>query len=135
MTMYQNMRQMGQLEGDSLKMEIIPNPKEVDGVKVLQLETAAGAAIKESAGYSRSSRTLCCERHARGSPQTLAHYVHACHARSSSRMSASRPKFSVRSTMVVLPRPCDPRLFCTPSGLVNTSSACSSMGHLVLLAS
>ncbi|KAL6528920.1 UTP--glucose-1-phosphate uridylyltransferase [Orobanche minor] len=27
-------------------MEIIPNPKEVDGVKVLQLETAAGAAIR-----------------------------------------------------------------------------------------
>ncbi|TMW91743.1 hypothetical protein EJD97_013954 [Solanum chilense] len=34
------------VEADSLKMEIIPNPKEVDGVKVLQLETAAGAAIK-----------------------------------------------------------------------------------------
>ncbi|GER47042.1 UTP--glucose-1-phosphate uridylyltransferase [Striga asiatica] len=34
------------VQGDSLKMEIIPNPKEVDGVKVLQLETAAGAAIK-----------------------------------------------------------------------------------------
>jgi UTP--glucose-1-phosphate uridylyltransferase len=31
---------------DALKMEIIPNPKEVDGVKVLQLETAAGAAIR-----------------------------------------------------------------------------------------
>lgn len=31
---------------DKLKMEIIPNPKEVDGVKVLQLETAAGAAIR-----------------------------------------------------------------------------------------
>ncbi|XP_072980827.1 UTP--glucose-1-phosphate uridylyltransferase-like [Typha angustifolia] len=27
-------------------MEIIPNPKEVDGVKVLQLETGAGAAIR-----------------------------------------------------------------------------------------
>ncbi|KAH9602276.1 hypothetical protein KSS87_015437 [Heliosperma pusillum] len=34
------------VESDALKMEIIPNPKEVDGVKVLQLETAAGAAIK-----------------------------------------------------------------------------------------
>ncbi|KAH9613723.1 hypothetical protein KSS87_004339 [Heliosperma pusillum] len=36
----------GLVESDALKMEIIPNPKEVDGVKVLQLETAAGAAIK-----------------------------------------------------------------------------------------
>ncbi|KZV41737.1 UTP--glucose-1-phosphate uridylyltransferase [Dorcoceras hygrometricum] len=34
------------VEGGALKMEIIPNPKEVDGVKVLQLETAAGAAIR-----------------------------------------------------------------------------------------
>lgn len=34
------------VEGEVLKMEIIPNPKEVDGVKVLQLETAAGAAIR-----------------------------------------------------------------------------------------
>ncbi|TQE03750.1 hypothetical protein C1H46_010724 [Malus baccata] len=34
------------VDADALKMEIIPNPKEVDGVKVLQLETAAGAAIK-----------------------------------------------------------------------------------------
>ncbi|KAH1196801.1 UTP--glucose-1-phosphate uridylyltransferase [Glycine max] len=34
------------VEADALKMEIIPNPKEVDGVKVLQLETAAGAAIR-----------------------------------------------------------------------------------------
>ncbi|CAN6806137.1 unnamed protein product [Brassica oleracea] len=34
------------MEADALKMEIIPNPKEVDGVKVLQLETAAGAAIR-----------------------------------------------------------------------------------------
>ncbi|KAK4480060.1 hypothetical protein RD792_013117 [Penstemon davidsonii] len=34
------------VQGDALKMEIIPNPKEVDGVKVLQLETAAGAAIR-----------------------------------------------------------------------------------------
>ncbi|KAL6555886.1 UTP--glucose-1-phosphate uridylyltransferase [Orobanche hederae] len=34
------------VEEDALKMEIIPNPKEVDGVKVLQLETAAGAAIR-----------------------------------------------------------------------------------------
>lgn len=34
------------VEADALKMEIIPNPKEVEGVKVLQLETAAGAAIK-----------------------------------------------------------------------------------------
>ncbi|CAA6673438.1 unnamed protein product [Spirodela intermedia] len=34
------------VEGDALKMEIIPNPKEVDGVKILQLETAAGAAIR-----------------------------------------------------------------------------------------
>ncbi|CAA0814537.1 UTP--glucose-1-phosphate uridylyltransferase 1 [Striga hermonthica] len=38
------------VQGDSLKMEIIPNPKEVDGVKVLQLETAAGAAIKVRLG-------------------------------------------------------------------------------------
>eukprot|EP00850_Spirogloea_muscicola_P001958 SM000007S20918 [mRNA] locus=s7:912438:917300:- [translate_table: standard] len=34
------------VQGDALKTEIIPNPKEVDGVKVLQLETAAGAAIR-----------------------------------------------------------------------------------------
>uniref|UniRef100_A0A166I510 UTP--glucose-1-phosphate uridylyltransferase n=1 Tax=Daucus carota subsp. sativus TaxID=79200 RepID=A0A166I510_DAUCS len=34
------------VQENALKMEIIPNPKEVDGVKVLQLETAAGAAIK-----------------------------------------------------------------------------------------
>ncbi|KAL4353498.1 hypothetical protein GQ457_06G026300 [Hibiscus cannabinus] len=34
------------VEADALKMEIIPNPKEVNGIKVLQLETAAGAAIK-----------------------------------------------------------------------------------------
>ncbi|XP_039031061.1 UTP--glucose-1-phosphate uridylyltransferase-like [Hibiscus syriacus] len=34
------------VEADALEMEIIPNPKEVDGVKVLQLETAAGAAIR-----------------------------------------------------------------------------------------
>lgn len=34
------------VQGDVLKMEIIPNPKEVDGIKVLQLETAAGAAIR-----------------------------------------------------------------------------------------
>ncbi|XP_047335236.1 UTP--glucose-1-phosphate uridylyltransferase [Impatiens glandulifera] len=34
------------VEGDALKMEIIPNPKEVEGLKVLQLETAAGAAIR-----------------------------------------------------------------------------------------
>jgi UTP--glucose-1-phosphate uridylyltransferase len=34
------------VEADALQMEIIPNPKEVDGVKILQLETAAGAAIR-----------------------------------------------------------------------------------------
>jgi UTP--glucose-1-phosphate uridylyltransferase len=34
------------VEADALQMEIIPNPKEVDGMKVLQLETAAGAAIR-----------------------------------------------------------------------------------------
>ncbi|KAG4186343.1 hypothetical protein ERO13_A08G038600v2 [Gossypium hirsutum] len=34
------------VEADALKMEIIPNPKEVEGTKVLQLETAAGAAIR-----------------------------------------------------------------------------------------
>ncbi|XP_024977780.1 UTP--glucose-1-phosphate uridylyltransferase-like isoform X1 [Cynara cardunculus var. scolymus] len=34
------------VEAQALKMEIIPNPKEVNGVKVLQLETAAGAAIR-----------------------------------------------------------------------------------------
>ncbi|CAL9115388.1 unnamed protein product, partial [Musa textilis] len=34
------------VEANALKMEIIPNPKEVDGMKVLQLETAAGAAIR-----------------------------------------------------------------------------------------
>ncbi|KAJ8752167.1 hypothetical protein K2173_003775 [Erythroxylum novogranatense] len=34
------------VETDAPKMEIIPNPKEVDGIKVLQLETAAGAAIR-----------------------------------------------------------------------------------------
>nr|DAD32460.1 TPA_asm: hypothetical protein HUJ06_011311 [Nelumbo nucifera] len=34
------------VESDALKMEIIPNPKAMDGVKVLQLETAAGAAIR-----------------------------------------------------------------------------------------
>ncbi|EPS68282.1 hypothetical protein M569_06487, partial [Genlisea aurea] len=42
-----NLHAIDRLVGqDALKMEIIPNPKEVDGVKVLQLETAAGAAIK-----------------------------------------------------------------------------------------
>ncbi|KAJ8444172.1 hypothetical protein Cgig2_030992 [Carnegiea gigantea] len=34
------------VEADALTMEIIPNPKEVNGIKVLQLETAAGAAIR-----------------------------------------------------------------------------------------
>ncbi|KAJ4960485.1 hypothetical protein NE237_020395 [Protea cynaroides] len=34
------------VDAHALKMEIIPNPKEVDGIKVLQLETAAGAAIR-----------------------------------------------------------------------------------------
>ncbi|XP_052627002.1 UTP--glucose-1-phosphate uridylyltransferase 2-like [Lactuca sativa] len=34
------------VQADALKMEIIRNPKEVEGIKVLQLETAAGAAIK-----------------------------------------------------------------------------------------
>ncbi|XP_020276005.1 UTP--glucose-1-phosphate uridylyltransferase-like isoform X2 [Asparagus officinalis] len=34
------------VEADALKMEIIPNPKEVNGIKILQLETAAGAAIR-----------------------------------------------------------------------------------------
>ncbi|PPD74716.1 hypothetical protein GOBAR_DD28366 [Gossypium barbadense] len=34
------------VEADELKMEIIPNPKEVNGINVLQLETAAGAAIR-----------------------------------------------------------------------------------------
>nr|KAJ0204358.1 hypothetical protein LSAT_V11C500292440 [Lactuca sativa] len=34
------------VQADALKMEIIPNPKEVEGIKVLQLETATGAAIK-----------------------------------------------------------------------------------------
>ncbi|GLU10613.1 hypothetical protein SLE2022_274050 [Rubroshorea leprosula] len=34
------------VQADALKMEIIPNPKEVGGIKVLQLETAAGAAIR-----------------------------------------------------------------------------------------
>ncbi|MBA0853362.1 hypothetical protein Goshw_016386, partial [Gossypium schwendimanii] len=32
------------MEADALKMEIIPNLK-VNGIKVLQLETAVGAAI------------------------------------------------------------------------------------------
>ncbi|KAL3525080.1 hypothetical protein ACH5RR_013452 [Cinchona calisaya] len=42
-----NLKAMKRLvEAEALKMEIIPNPKEVDGVKVLQLETAAGAAIR-----------------------------------------------------------------------------------------
>ncbi|XP_051147326.1 UTP--glucose-1-phosphate uridylyltransferase-like isoform X2 [Andrographis paniculata] len=42
-----NLRAIDRLvKGDALKMEIIPNPKEVNGVQVLQLETAAGAAIK-----------------------------------------------------------------------------------------
>ncbi|KAI5078395.1 hypothetical protein GOP47_0006066 [Adiantum capillus-veneris] len=34
------------VKADALQMEIIPNPKEVEGVKVLQLEVAAGAAIR-----------------------------------------------------------------------------------------
>nr|XP_027067943.1 UTP--glucose-1-phosphate uridylyltransferase 2-like [Coffea arabica] len=34
------------VQESALKMEIIPNPKEVDGVKVLQLETATGATIR-----------------------------------------------------------------------------------------
>ncbi|PWA57909.1 Armadillo-like helical [Artemisia annua] len=33
------------VQADALKMEIIPNPKEVNGVKVLQLETAAGEGM------------------------------------------------------------------------------------------
>ncbi|KAF5737709.1 hypothetical protein HS088_TW13G00598 [Tripterygium wilfordii] len=42
-----NLKEIKRLvEADALKMEIIPNPKEVDGIKVLQLETAAGAAIR-----------------------------------------------------------------------------------------
>lgn len=38
------------LEEDSLKMEIIVNPKSVDGVEVVQLETAMGAGIGSFAG-------------------------------------------------------------------------------------
>ncbi|KAI6691413.1 hypothetical protein NL676_028241 [Syzygium grande] len=34
------------LEAEDLKMDIIPIQKEADGMKVLQLETAAGATIK-----------------------------------------------------------------------------------------
>ncbi|MFQ6640772.1 hypothetical protein Gotur_015989 [Gossypium turneri] len=34
------------VEADALKMEIIPNLKVVNGIKVLQLETAVGAAIR-----------------------------------------------------------------------------------------
>ncbi|XP_071924271.1 UTP--glucose-1-phosphate uridylyltransferase 2-like isoform X3 [Coffea arabica] len=34
------------VQESALKMEIIPNPKEVDGVKVLQLEIATGATIR-----------------------------------------------------------------------------------------
>ncbi|TYI61604.1 hypothetical protein E1A91_D10G184400v1 [Gossypium mustelinum] len=34
------------VEADALKMEIIPNPKEVNGIKVLQLETTAGVVIR-----------------------------------------------------------------------------------------
>ncbi|MQM07873.1 hypothetical protein Taro_040718 [Colocasia esculenta] len=34
------------VDAQALKMEIIPNLKEVDGVKVVQLETAVGAAIR-----------------------------------------------------------------------------------------
>uniref|UniRef100_A0A3N7EZM3 UTP--glucose-1-phosphate uridylyltransferase n=1 Tax=Populus trichocarpa TaxID=3694 RepID=A0A3N7EZM3_POPTR len=34
------------VEADALKMEIILNPKDVDGVEFLQLETAAGAAVR-----------------------------------------------------------------------------------------
>ncbi|MFQ6630966.1 hypothetical protein Gotur_008419, partial [Gossypium turneri] len=34
------------VEADVLKMEIIRNPKEVNGIKVLQLETVAGATIR-----------------------------------------------------------------------------------------
>eukprot|EP00270_Netrium_digitus_P008485 TRINITY_DN253_c0_g1_i1.p1 TRINITY_DN253_c0_g1~~TRINITY_DN253_c0_g1_i1.p1 ORF type:complete len:469 (+),score=156.18 TRINITY_DN253_c0_g1_i1:59-1465(+) len=45
--MWLNLKAINRLvQEDALKMEIIPNPKEVDGVKVLQLETAAGAAIR-----------------------------------------------------------------------------------------
>lgn len=45
--MWVNLKAIKRLvEADALQMEIIPNPKEVDGVKVLQLETAAGAAIR-----------------------------------------------------------------------------------------
>uniref|UniRef100_A0A0E0JGQ9 UTP--glucose-1-phosphate uridylyltransferase n=1 Tax=Oryza punctata TaxID=4537 RepID=A0A0E0JGQ9_ORYPU len=36
----------GLVKAEALKMEIIPNLKEVDGVKVLQLETEAGSAIQ-----------------------------------------------------------------------------------------
>ncbi|MFQ6646143.1 hypothetical protein Gotur_019219 [Gossypium turneri] len=34
------------VEADALKMEIIPNPKEVNGINVFLLETTAGAAIR-----------------------------------------------------------------------------------------
>jgi UDP-N-acetylglucosamine pyrophosphorylase len=43
------------LKGGKLKMEIIPNPKDVDGTQVLQLETAAGAAIRVSPRIALSS--------------------------------------------------------------------------------
>ncbi|KAL4310086.1 hypothetical protein GQ457_01G051370 [Hibiscus cannabinus] len=42
------------VEADALNMEIIPNPKEVNGVEVIQLETAAGAAIR----YFDNTRTF-----------------------------------------------------------------------------
>jgi len=40
------------VESDALKLDIIPNPKEVDGVDVLQLETACGAATEGTVQYS-----------------------------------------------------------------------------------
>ncbi|PWA55740.1 hypothetical protein CTI12_AA424740 [Artemisia annua] len=46
------------VQADALKMEIIPNPKEVNGVKVLQLETAAGEACQIAGIHPENCRLL-----------------------------------------------------------------------------
>ncbi|KAG4163602.1 hypothetical protein ERO13_D01G182000v2 [Gossypium hirsutum] len=50
------------VEADALKMEIIPNPKVVNGIKVLQLETVVGAAIRVENCTSYGYDVLKCKK-------------------------------------------------------------------------
>ncbi|TYI86379.1 hypothetical protein E1A91_D04G061100v1 [Gossypium mustelinum] len=50
------------VEADALKMEIIPNPKAVNGIKVLQLETAVGAAVRVENCTSYGYDVLKCKK-------------------------------------------------------------------------